>query len=69
MDPNNIKALYFRSQALSKLEDFEQSVKCLEKIMTLDPQHAEAKQVLAKTKKLRQDYRDRESKKFAQMFK
>ena len=69
MDPGNLKALYFRSQALIKVEDFEQAVSCLNQMLEKDPEHKDAKVMLVKAKKQRQEYRDREAKKFAQMFK
>ena len=68
MDPNNIKALYFRAQALLKVEEFDQSAEALNKLLSLDSGHAEAKQLLTKVKSIRQEYRDREGKKFAKMF-
>jgi len=69
MDPNNTKAMYFRAQALLKVEDFDESAECLNKLLSLDSEHAEAKQLLTKVKRIRQEYRDREGKKFAKMFK
>lgn len=68
MDPNNIKAMYFRSQALLKEEEYDQSVDCIEKLLELDASHAEAKKLLARVKKTRQAYRDKETKKFKGMF-
>ena len=43
MDPKNIKALYFRSQAYLKIEEFDQAVECLNKLLEIDTEHAEAK--------------------------
>jgi tetratricopeptide (TPR) repeat protein len=68
MDPNNTKALYFRAQAFLKVEEFDQSAECLNKLLSLDSGHAEAKQLLTKVKKIRQEYRDKEGKKFAKLF-
>lgn len=68
MDPNNVKAMYFRSQALLKEEEYDQSIECIEKLLSLDAEHAEAKKLLVRVKKIRQAYRDRESKKFKGMF-
>jgi tetratricopeptide (TPR) repeat protein len=68
MDPNNTKALYFRAQAFLKVEEFDQSAECLNKLLSLDSGHAEAKQLLTKVKRIRQEYRDKEGKKFAKLF-
>ena len=58
MSPGNVKALYFRAQAQIKLENFEDAVKCIQQILVKDPEHLEAKSLLVKAIKLRQDFRD-----------
>mmetsp|Transcript_17944 Transcript_17944/g.30530 ORF Transcript_17944/g.30530 Transcript_17944/m.30530 type:complete len:88 (-) Transcript_17944:55-318(-) len=69
MAPNNVKALYFRAFALLKLEDFDEAVNWAQKLLVVDPNHAEGKTLLVKAKKMRQDFRDREGRKFAKLFK
>ena len=43
MDPNNIKALYFRAQAYLKIEEFDHAVECLNKLLDIDAQHSEGR--------------------------
>ena len=69
MDPRNLKAMYFRAYALIKTEEFEGAIACLQDLLKIDPQHAEAKKLLASGKKLHQAHFERETAKFASLFK
>jgi len=33
MDPNNVKALYFRGKALIEVQEYSQAVDCLQKLV------------------------------------
>ena len=68
MDPQNVNAMYFRAYALLKIEDFDQSVQCVTQLLTIQPDHEEAKKLLQLAKKQRNEFRERESKKFGKMF-
>ena len=46
MDPQNIKAMYFRAFSLLKIEDFDQAVQCVNDLLALQPDHEEAKKLL-----------------------
>ena len=69
MDPNNVKAMYFRGFAMIKLEDFEGAVDVLKDLVNLDPKHSEGAKLLAQAKQLKKAHFEKESKKFAAMFK
>ena len=69
MDPKNTKALYFRAQAQLKSGLYEEAVKTSERLLEVDPEHAEGKKFMVVAKKERQKYRERETAKFAKMFK
>lgn len=69
MDPNNVKAMYFRGYAFIKQELFEEAVDVLKELVALDPKHAEGAKLLAQAKQLKKAHFEKESKKFAAMFK
>jgi cytochrome c-type biogenesis protein CcmH/NrfG len=46
MDPQNIKAMYFRAFSLLKIEDFDQAVQCVSNLLVLQADHEEAKKLL-----------------------
>lgn len=68
MDPNNVKALYFRGFAHLELTEYKEAVECLTKLCSVDPNHADGRNLLAKAKKARKDYLDAEHRKFSKMF-
>ena len=68
MDLKNLKAMYFRAFALSKTMEYDQAVWLLQEILAIDPEHVEAKKLVAQVKKERQAYGDRAFKKFENMF-
>jgi tetratricopeptide (TPR) repeat protein len=69
MDPKNIKAYYFRTHAQLNLGLYEEAVKTVEALLEIDPTHAEAKKLLGRAKDERQKYRERETAKYAKLFK
>ena len=69
MDPGNKKAMYFRAFALIKTEEFEGAISCIQDLLKIDPEHAEAKKLLVNAKKLHQKHFERETAKFASLFK
>lgn len=69
MDPKNVKAMYFRAQAQLNMGLYEEAVKTVERLLEIDPEHKEAKKFLTMAKKERQQYRERETAKFAKLFK
>lgn len=56
MDPNNVKGLYFRGYAFLELQEYEKSVECLQKLVNLDPKHADGRALFEKAKKIRKDF-------------
>jgi Flp pilus assembly protein TadD len=43
MDPNNIKALYFRGKAQYSLEEFDNAITTLTRLCVIDPNNADAR--------------------------
>ncbi len=56
MDANSVKGLYFRGIALLELQEYQQSVECLEKLVKVDPNHADGKAMLAKARKVKKQF-------------
>ena len=68
MDPNNVKALYFRGIAFLELQDYKESVESLQKLVHVDPTHVDGRAYFEKAKKARKDFLDSQHKKFSKMF-
>lgn len=68
MDPNNVKALYFRGFAHLELLEYSPSVDVLTKLCVADPNHVDGRNLLLKAKKAKKDYLDAEHRKFSKMF-
>lgn len=64
-----MKAMYFRAYALIKVEEFEGAIACLQDLLKVDPEHAEGKKLLVNAKKLHAKHFERETAKFASLFK
>jgi tetratricopeptide (TPR) repeat protein len=45
MDKDNVKALYFRGKAFKELGQFDKSLEALNRLIEVDPSHAEAKKL------------------------
>jgi len=43
-------------------------VECLEKLVKVDPNHADGKALLAKARKVKKEYRENQHKKFSKIF-
>lgn len=68
MDPNNVKCLYFRGNALLELQEYERSVECLAKLVQTDPKHADGRALFEKAKKVKKDFLEAQHKKFSKFF-
>jgi|LauGreDrversion4_2_1035121.scaffolds.fasta_scaffold218186_1 cytochrome c-type biogenesis protein CcmH/NrfG len=55
MDPNNVKCLYFRGNAFIELQEYGQAIDCLQKLVKLDPNHAEGRALFERAKKIKKD--------------
>jgi tetratricopeptide (TPR) repeat protein len=64
-DPENVKALFFRGKALGNLHEYDQAIDTLKKVIELDEDNAEAKKEIAKVKKEKKEFLEKEK----QMFK
>ena len=53
MDPNNLKAHYFRAFAQLKTDDYDGALKTCENLLQLDALHTEGKKLMAQIKKER----------------
>lgn len=68
MDPRSVKALYFRGKAHLELEEYDKSIESLGLLLKIDPSSADGRNELARAKKIRKDFLDKETKKFSKMF-
>lgn len=68
MDPANVKCLFFRGNAFLELEEYDKAVECLQKLINVDPNHKDGRNLFERAKKIRKDFRDTQTKKFSKMF-
>jgi cytochrome c-type biogenesis protein CcmH/NrfG len=68
MDASNVKALYFRGNALMELQEFDRSIECLSKLVQVDPKHTDGRALFEKAKKVKKDYQEAQHKKFSKFF-
>ena len=68
MDPNSIKCYFFRGKSLLEVQEYDKAVECFKKILLIDPNHGEGKNELARAIKIRNDYREKQTKAFSKMF-
>ena len=68
MDPNNVKCLYFRGNALLELQEFERSVECLHHLVQVDPSHADGRALYERAKKAKKEFLDAQHKKYSKFF-
>lgn len=59
LEPENIKALFFRGRALLNLTEYEKAIEIFNKILSLDKDNADAVKELARAKKERKAYEDK----------
>ena len=56
MDPNNIKAYFFRGKALIETQEYDKAVEALAKLVHIDPNHVEGRNEYARAKKIKKDF-------------
>lgn len=59
LEPENIKALFFRGRALLNLTEYEKAIEIFNKILSLDKDNTDAVKELARAKKERKAYEDK----------
>lgn len=50
MDPHNVKCLYFRGKAYIELQEYDQAVECLKKLVQIDPSHTDGRKEYERAK-------------------
>ena len=68
MDPNHVKCLYFRGFALLEVQEYDQAVECLQRLVHVDPSNQDGRNLFERAKKVRKDFRDAAHKKLSKMF-
>lgn len=68
MDPKNTKCLYFRGKAFMEVQEYDKGVKCLTQLCQIDPNHVDGRNELAKAKKVKKEFMDKQTKAYSQMF-
>ncbi len=56
MDPDNVKCLYFRGNALVELQEYAKGVETLQRLVTVDPKHAEGRALFERAKKVKKEF-------------
>nr|KAG5689470.1 hypothetical protein BaRGS_021017 [Batillaria attramentaria] len=69
MDPDNVKALFRRGQALLERNEYESASADFERVIQLEPENKAAKNQLTLCKHREKQFREREKKLYANMFK
>jgi len=68
MDPNHAKALYFRGQSQVKLENFDEGVKTLKHLCTIETQNGDFKRELQKAIQARTMFVKKQEAVYSKMF-
>ena len=68
LDKENVKALFRRGQARQLLQDYEEAIGDFQGVLKLEPLNKAAQKQLALSKKRLKDEREKERKRYANMF-
>ena len=64
IDPNNIKALFFRGKAFLNLLEYDQAIEIFQKIQTIDSENKDVVKEIAKAKKEKKKYLEKQKELF-----
>lgn len=64
IDPNNIKALFFRGKAFLNLLEYDQALEIFQKIQTIDSENKDVVKEIAKAKKEKKKYLEKQKELF-----
>lgn len=68
LDQTNVKAYFRRGQARQLLQDYEEAIGDFQGVLKLEPQNKAAQKQLALSKKKLKEEREKEKKRYANMF-
>lgn len=68
LDKTNVKAYFRRGQARQLLQDYEEAIGDFQEVLKLEPQNKAAQKQLAVSKKRLKEEREKEKKRYANMF-
>ena len=67
-NPKSIKAWYFRGKAFYEMQEYDKAIESFQEVLNIDPKNKISKTELDKVKKIRDDFIQKETNKYKQMF-
>ena len=68
IEPNNVKSLFRKGQALAGMKDYMDAIRVLRQAEALEPENKEVKQFIEKVRKSHEVLKQKQAKAFAGMF-